>query len=260
MNSHGFRYNKAKDIFPKFCGTDHISSAKPTVIIFYHAGGNANQYRSLCSSDDIIFLPYELPGRGLRRNEQFAKGLFPLAESICIDLLELFDGRVCFLYGHSLGALIAFSVAYLLEKKYNKFPNRLIVAARHSPDVVRNEGYRCSQGQDALLDELKRLEYMPEELLVSREFMELAMPIIYSDFALHENYSYNGEVINTPISVWYGQNDDISIDELKPWAALTTRETTMRCFDGGHFFVFDNADLVHNVFCEEILHAVTHKK
>ena len=38
-----------------------------------------------------------------------------------------------FFWGHSMGAALAFSVSYYIEKKYNYFPEKLIVAARQPP-------------------------------------------------------------------------------------------------------------------------------
>ncbi len=81
-----------------------------------------------------------------------------------------------------------------------------------------------------------------EEILADPELMELLLPAIRADFALVENYAYRpGHPLPCPVTVLGGTADpDVKASELGRWAQLTTGETRVRVFPGGHFFLQDH--------------------
>src|SRR3954467_11112772 len=81
---------------------------------FHHAGGNGESYRSwaqLFPRDwDVVFVEY--PGRGHNEHLPPARSLTALSELIMPSIEPLLDVPYA-LYGHSMGSLIAFTVARL---------------------------------------------------------------------------------------------------------------------------------------------------
>lgn len=86
----------------------------------------------------IQIVPVELPGRGSRINEPSEDSLPKLVSAIVSELGPLFAQKPFALFGHSMGALLAYEVETLLRKLKGPRPNGLLVSgyrAPHLPDV-----------------------------------------------------------------------------------------------------------------------------
>src|SRR5271155_4262724 len=83
-----------------------------------HAGGNAFAFRrwSQILPPAIELVAIELAGRNLRAQEPFSTDLRAAAAAIVPEILTLAD-RPLGLFGHSMGALIAFELTLQLERR-----------------------------------------------------------------------------------------------------------------------------------------------
>ena len=142
-----------------------------------------------------------------------------------------------FFWGHSMGAALAFSVSYYIEKKYNYFPEKLNCCSQEQPPLIRVQKLRSSMRLSALLDELKNAGGTPRELLESDIFREYMLPEIMNDYVLHEGFKYHGEMINSSIVAHCG-TEDIEANEtiMLGWKEVTLKEFKITSFSGGHFF------------------------
>ena len=120
------------EIFPYI---QRMKKEKPyQLFCFPHAGGNSLTFAKWVDrSSKIDIIPISLSERGKENNYNNLVGI--IAEKI----IAILDDRPFFFWGHSMGAALAFSVSYYIEKKYNYFPEKLIVAARH---YVLHEGFK----------------------------------------------------------------------------------------------------------------------
>jgi medium-chain acyl-[acyl-carrier-protein] hydrolase len=89
------------------------------------------------------------------------------------------------------------------------------------------------------VEELRRFNGTPEAVLQNAELMQLFLPILRADFALHETYVYAaGEPLDCPISAFGGLEDgEVSRDDLAAWRDQTRGAFTLRMFPGDHFFL-----------------------
>ncbi len=94
--------------------------ARPTAQVrlfcFSHAGGGPGAYRVWASElpEDIEVMAFCLPGRGHRLNEPFLKS----TDKICSAVLaEMPIDKPYAIFGHSVGALVAYEVAREIEKR-----------------------------------------------------------------------------------------------------------------------------------------------
>ncbi len=214
--------------------------AEPTLFCFHHAGGNASQLRCWAGvNNGIAVVPVEYAGHGTRMREPYAESIAQIAKEIAKKIV-LSGRKKVYLYGHSFGSLVAFETAKELEK--NSFEvQKLIVAGRGAPFDSDLSGYRTSMSRDALIDQLRRLGGMEEEMLLDERFIEYFAPIILGDLKLIEQYLYDEQKINCPIVAHCSDNDpETNFDQMSHWKDVTHRHFTERLFIGNHFFVFED--------------------
>src|SRR5438270_659145 len=95
---------------------DRPGGDEPAVLCFPHAAGCASFFRPwqrLLPVTRVHAVQY--PGREDRFGEPFDGSLVALAETIADEVLTA-EQNYSVLFGHSMGAYVAFEVAYLLQK------------------------------------------------------------------------------------------------------------------------------------------------
>lgn len=214
------------------------------VFCFYHAGGNANLLLPWTRLSALDMIPAELPGHGRRRQEELPDDLRTLAAEIAAKIAEIMhtENSRFVLWGHSMGALLAFETEYYLEMRFGCKAEKLIVSARQSPDSTYKGFYQCEQGTDALIADIRRLGLIPEELLNMPDYLETIIPMIYNDYRLNEQYVYQNEIVSCPIEAHFGTEDEEATEtHLSEWEHMTTGAFFQHGFPGSHFYIFDEA-------------------
>jgi surfactin synthase thioesterase subunit len=215
---------------------------------FPHAGSSSSVYvrwkRRL--PDWIAVRPVELPGRGRRIREVLETTVHGLAERCLAELVDE-RSRPCALFGHSLGAVVAFEVARRWSELGQKAPLLLVASGSDAPCQRDRERHAALDTEEDLVAELARLGGTPREVLEDRELLALALPVVRADFAASAHYSSESQ-INCPIYVLGGERDTVSRDGLLAWRRHTHREFELDMLPGGHFFVHEHeADVLHRI-------------
>lgn len=209
---------------------------------FAHAGGSATSFRSWdkFAGSDVQVVPVELPGHAMRFWEKPADEIQELVKEIAQAISEVIEDRTYTLYGHSFGALLAFLTAYELEKQYHKKAGLLVVSGRHAPFDEEKGGFRTYMGKQALIDEMRRLGFMSEEMLNNEEFLGIFLTVIMNDYKLNEEYQYANEKIGVPILA-YSSKDDLGAEPevMKGWNKATNGMFRLYEMAGSHFFVYE---------------------
>ncbi|MBE5903193.1 MAG: thioesterase [Pseudobutyrivibrio sp.] len=208
---------------------------------FHHAGGSAACYRSwMGQNKNIEVIPYELPGNGARFDEHFCYQIRDVVNEATKEIAQIAYGKEIYIYGHSMGAIIAFLVCFLLEQKYEIYPKLLIVAGRHAPQDTIDESFKTEMGMEKLEEELRRLGGTPEEVFECDDVKNFFLTKVMNAYRLNESFEYGGEKIKAPILAHYGTLDTDATEEMsKEWAKVTTGGFSMKEFNGGHFFPLD---------------------
>ncbi len=212
--------------------------AKVNVFCFHHAGGLASAYKDWVSEcKQLNIYSMELPGKGTRMAEAPILTIDELTEQIAKAIESISVDKKVVLYGHSMGAAIAFTVANYLEKNTDIQLQLLIVASRQAPQCKGKDRYHSTMADHYLIQELQRLGGTPQYILENQEFLQFIIPSIKKDYRLHESFSYNGQKLNMPIIAHYGDNDpDLTALDMLPWQEVTNNKCTIKKFQGGHFF------------------------
>lgn len=214
---------------------------KHKVFCFHHAGGSASTYRSWMTYDtDIDIFPIELPGKATRMTEDYIANYEELVPEIAKAINEVSCGQKYSLYGHSMGAMIAFKTAYMLQNEYSNKPSSLVVAGRHAPVDNIKDRYQTCMEDEVLIKELKRNNGTPTEILENKEILRVIIPAIKKDYKLNESLDYKGEIVDIPIIAHAGKEDlDASMELMERWELVTNSGFLIKEFQGNHFFLHD---------------------
>lgn len=215
-------------------------SLRGRIFCFHCAGGSAGQFgrwRTLVSSR-IDLRAVQLPGRESRIHEEPARELLLLVEQMGPALAPYM--RVPFvIFGHSLGALIAFELTRWLRRSELPLPHHLFVAARAAPHLPQEVFALDTLGAPELLRVLSSYGGVEGAVLRDEGLMSSFLPTIRADFHMARSYVYEYEdPLSCPITAFCGRSDPLcSPLEVEAWCEQTQREFRLLPFDGNHFFI-----------------------
>ena len=238
---------------------ERIDKTRPLVFCFHYAGGTAGAFKPWETSTKVNFIPIELPGHGRRIREELTTSLSAICRDVAFEISQLmntedFFGSSFSLYGHSMGAIMAFCTAKLLIDKYRLIPTCVQVSGRHAPMDEDPSSFRTDQGMDALIDELRLIGHTPAEFIAVKEFRDFCIPMIFSDYVLAEDYQYDGTVLDLPIFAYCGR-EDFGADEnvMKRWNQVTKNRFRIKSFSGDHFFIFEEGAFFSDLIAKDLL-------
>ena len=213
--------------------------ADTRIVAFPHAGGSASYFHPLSTrlsaAADVVTVQY--PGRQNRSTEPCVDTIDELARLIAAELRPFTD-RPLALFGHSMGAAIAFEVARLLSGP-GRGPSHLFVSSRRAPTSPR-PGRQLHLGTDQeLLDEVGRVSGTDPEVLRDEALRRLILPALRADYRAIETYRYRpGARLSCPITALTGESDPtVHILDVLGWQAETDAAFAARVFPGGHFYL-----------------------
>ncbi len=215
------------------------SSARLRLFCFPYAGGSAvvfrNWQRSLPASIEVC--PVQLPGRGGRTMEPPFTSLNDMVAAVAEGLRPFLDKPFAF-FGHSMGSILSFELARYLRKHYSLQPRHLFLSGRRAPQLPDADPPTYGLPDAEFLEELRRLNGTPQEVLDHPELMALMMPVLRADFAVCQTYEYvPGTPLDSGITVFGGLEDKAERADLESWREHTTSQFATLMFPGDHFFL-----------------------
>ncbi|MFK4066958.1 thioesterase II family protein [Streptomyces sp. NPDC029674] len=229
---------------------DRLPHPRARLIAFPHAGGAAAAYRqwSTWAGPDMELHAVQYPGRAGRFREPAHTRCEPLALDTAARL-QSFADLPLILFGHSMGALVAFEVAVELERTYGIRPAHLIVSGAPAPSVPsRTTEMRSDASDDALVRAMRELGGSKEEVLADPELLPLILSVMRADLTIGETYRPRARTcIAAPVTVMSGVDDDFATAAaVQGWQEYTTGEFRQESFPGAHFYL--HADQARQVF------------
>ncbi|MFD3497956.1 thioesterase II family protein [Streptomyces sp. NPDC058678] len=211
-----------------------------TLVCFPHAGGTAGQYFPLSAAlaPDVRVLAVQYPGRQDRCAEPAFEDIALLADEIARLLAEPQPASSPVLFGHSLGALVAFETAARLEHRHGVAPAGLIVSGMQAP--YRRTASRLSgDDEEAALVALLGLGGTDPAIIDHPELRAMILPALRSDFRAAANYRLGScpSLLSCPITAWTGRDDELTDGDVHAWDEHTTSAFHTRDFAGGHFYL-----------------------
>jgi pyochelin biosynthesis protein PchC len=224
------------------------------LVCFPHAGGSASFYlpvaTALPPAVDVFAVQY--PGRQDRLMEACLDDIGELTEHIVAALRPQIDRPVA-LFGHSMGAVLAFEVAGRLAADPAVDLVRLFVSGRQSPPVYRDRDVHL-RDNDGLVAELRSLRGTDTQVFDDTELLQMVLPAIRADYRAVETYRATpGSVVPCPITSLIGVEDQhVTVAEARRWQEHTTGGFDFREFPGDHFYLIEHQAEIVALLAEQL--------
>jgi surfactin synthase thioesterase subunit len=191
----------------------------PALYCFPSAGGGATAYsgwqRRLGPA--VRVRPVRLPGRAARSGEPRFTDIGALVADLDEQLGPELDGGPHLMFGHSMGAMIAYNLAHRRLRAGRRAPRALLLSAYRPPHLGAPrifDAVAAKRTEEALVDTLAAIGGVPRQLLKHAEWRAALLPIARDD------------VLACPRDV-------------AEWARHGSRGGDLAVFPGGHFYPRD---------------------
>ena len=228
--------------------------AHTKLVCFPHAGGSASYFfplsKALAPEFDVYVVQY--PGHQDRYKEPFIDNIDGMADE-AFSVLEPLTETPVALFGHSMGAVLAFEVARRMETSTGRLPAQVFVSGSRAPsryDREANEG-----GDDAaLVGEMRKLGGTDPRVLNNPDMLATILPAFRNDYRALQRYHRGTEVgIGAPVVVMAATDDPkSSVTDARAWLEHTSGGGDLHTFEGGHFYLEKQSQKVIEVIAEKL--------
>lgn len=231
---------------------------KVNLFSFPFAGGAAASYNPFKQYLDpkIELRAVELAARGRRMRDPNYNSIDDAVDDVFNIIKDELPKAPYALYGHSMGSMIAFELAYKIRDNNLPMPLHIIFSGRAAPQISRDNKRRLHHLSDGeFKKQIKELGGTPKEFFDHPELMELFLPLLKQDFKLTEIYVHpeKDSPLDLNITVLSGKKDEDSPEEVEAFRVHTSKNCDIHYFEGDHFFIFDEPQRVIDIFNNAVL-------
>ena len=249
--------------------TAPASPQAPLLLVCPHAGAGAVAYRGLAvalvseletypaagdSPAEVVVAHY--PGRQDRVGEQIPTSIRGYAQGLLAETQSLIqagaDPRPITILGHSMGGLIGYGLARLLQRR--DLPVRLLVVSATYPPQLTESVPDHPTDEETLVRHLAALEGTDVEVLGNPDLVSLVLPALKADYAAFDGYTDDDhELLHAPVLALGGWDDPgVTPAALRGWSERTTAGLRVVMFSGDHFFIRQAQDAVAAAVAQEV--------
>src|SRR3954453_3800140 len=185
------------------------SSPRLRLFCFPYAGGSAQVFRTWSEAlpADVEVCAVQLPGRERRSSETPIRRAALAVEMLASALSRYLD-KTFAMFGHSMGAMLAYEVARRLSAEFGCAPDHLFVSGHRAPHLPSRRRPLHHLADDAFIAGVRALNGTPREVFEHPELVELLLPMLRADFELLETYvELPGPRLSCPITALGGNAD-----------------------------------------------------
>lgn len=211
------------------------------VYCFPYAGGNPRTFLEWQTALDheAEVLGVCTPGRWHRAGEP-VPSFDALAEgaAAAIAAVAAQDARPVYLFGHSLGALVAFEVA----RRLRDLPalRHLVASGMSAPSIVPSKRVLelAKLEGKPFAEALAFFGGLPPELVHDDDLLELLLPGVITDFRLAADYRHRpAPPLSVDVTLANGLDDPhVGPPQIEGWRQECRNEPAVRWYPGGHFY------------------------
>ncbi|MBV7298358.1 thioesterase II family protein [Enterovibrio paralichthyis] len=212
---------------------------KVNVVCFPFAGGSGASYASLESllGEPYHVVPVEFPGRDGRRGEPFITCFTKASQSILDETCDALAGFRVVIYGHSMGAWFAWSLAKALAER-GEPAELLVVAAQRAPSLAYPFIPNEQMDDETMLEYLHGFESFAGMKVSMNILTQWILPVIRADLSLCESHNVCHRRYRYPALVLGATQDTfVTSAALQSWEQHFEPPTAVRTLDTGHFFI-----------------------
>jgi surfactin synthase thioesterase subunit len=221
-----------------FIGRGGVPGA-PRIFCFPHAGGSPRAFLDWQAGlgDDAQIVAVCRPGREHRAAEP-APTIAELIDGATAAIAAAAGGGPYYLFGHSLGALVAFEVCRRLPP--GSAPRHFVASGCSAPsllpsqrvkDIAKLTGARFAEA-------IGFFGGLAPEVIADGELRDLLLPGLIADFRMAVGYQYQRRPpLAVPATLVVGRDDPhVKTAQIEPWDAEFTWPPERHWVPGGHFY------------------------
>ncbi len=182
---------------------------KPILFMLPFAGGSALSYEKWklgCATCKAI----EYSGHGFRFRQPLISDKDELIDDILSEMNKSLADEEYFLFGHSMGGLLAWLTARKTIASEIKSPKRVIISGCVPPEFLDTDRYNKYSSEEEVLAYLQKFGRVSEKRLYSKQMKQYYLPIIQHDFGiLAELKKVEAKPLDIPMSVIYSKEDSL---------------------------------------------------
>ncbi|MEV5885037.1 alpha/beta fold hydrolase [Streptomyces sp. NPDC052020] len=225
-----------------------------TLVFLHHAGGSAAAFVPFvrCFPAEWNVFSVDLPGRMMTRGQRACRTSTQVLDFLLPRVRPLLNGPFA-LFGHSMGALIAFESARELSRE-GMPPAWVGLSGSAAPESRLDRARRHLWPRERLTAFMRELGGTPESVFEMPDVLDVMVRVLRDDLAVVDTYRrHPGPPLRVPVSVFTGQDDPVAPPgAAAPWSEQTTARTTAHSWPGGHFYLFDHVEAVGRAIRREI--------
>lgn len=228
-------------------------AARTRLVCFPHAGGSASYYfplsTALAPEFDVYAVQY--PGHQDRYREPFVDNIDDMADEAFAALEPLADAPVA-LFGHSMGAVLAFEVARRLERLSGRQPALVFVSGSRAPSRLGEQ--RDGTDDSDLIGVMQDLGGTDPRVLNDPGMLATILPAFRNDYrALQRYHQGTGVGISAPVVVMTATDDPkTSVADAGAWLQHTSGGGDVHTFEGGHFYLEKQSQEVIELIAQKL--------
>jgi len=222
------------------------------------SGGSKYSFNSFMNAapEQIKVTGIELPGRGSRVDEKLITDIHQLTDDVFSQIKQDLD-KPYLLYGHSMGARVAYLLTVKILKENLNPPLHLFVSGAPGPSKEKSQTIYHDLPRAEFIEALKDLGGSRPEFLEDEELFNFFEPIIRADFKVVDTYAYSKKnPFDIPITVMIGKDEAVSYKAAKDWQLETTAVIDIHEFVGNHFFIFNHVDTILDLMSRKLYNHV----
>ena len=220
---------------------NRVEDPKVRLLCLPFEGGSAAFYESWV--DRILvgveLLAVELPGHGVRAQEAPCDDMEDVVRQIMEASFEHLHDRPLMLFGHGVGALLAYELALQFAAAELPMPKRMIVSGCQAPSDTSTYFPLMAHLDDKdFFEDLVNDECLVQRVVQDPESIVMGLDSIRADYRMRE--SYQGSVqtkLTIPVEVFAGSRDCIPLGNLLKWQQVACQPVHVCVFKGDHFFI-----------------------
>ena len=219
-----------------------MSSLPLICLPFAGAGASFFKDWTRLSGKALDVIPVQLPGREELIEEEPYRDVSQAVEGILPDVRIALDARTAVgLFGHSMGAVLAYHLAHNLER-LGITVSTLVVSGSPGPWTRRADRIAGLSDAEFLAGVRRYAGYFPPAL-EDHEFRALMLPVLRADAEMHEGYvPASDEPLRAPILSVRGSDDDmVGADQAAEWRRATHGTCQVAEMAGGHMYLTEAA-------------------